>query len=60
MPATVVEVTLQGGSYDVLLDVATKHLRARVPVGSAARPEVGAKVPVSIDWERARLLGWVE
>ena len=60
MAGTVIEVTLQGGSYDVLLDVATKHLRARVPVGSAATPEVGATVSVSIDWERARLLGWVE
>ena len=38
MAATVVEVTLQGGSYDVLLDVGGEHLRARVPVGSAARP----------------------
>ena len=60
MAATVVEVTLQGGSYDVLLDVSTEHLRARVPVGSAARPEVGATVSISIDWERARLLEWVE
>ena len=60
MAATVVEVTLQGGSYDVLLEVAAEHLSARVPIGSAARPEVGATVSISIDWERARLLEWVE
>ena len=60
MAGTVIELTLQGGSYDVLLNVAAEHLRARVPIGSAARPEIGAKVSVSIDWERARLLGWVE
>ena len=60
MPATVVELTLQGGSYDVLLEVAAENLRARVPIGSAPRPEVGATVSISIDWERARLLEWVE
>ena len=60
MAGTVIEVTLQGGSYDVLLDVAAEHLRARVPIGSAATPKVGAKVSISIDWERARLLEWVE
>ncbi len=60
MAGTVIELTLQGGSYDVLLNVAAEHLRARVPIGSAARPEVGATVSISIDWERARLLEWVE
>ena len=61
MTGTVAEVTLQGGSYDVVLNVEGAQLRARVPVGGAAgRPQVAASVSVSIDWARVRLLGWVE
>ena len=36
MTGTVAEVTLQGGSYDVSLDVEDETLKARVPVGGAA------------------------
>ena len=34
MTGTVAEVTLQGGSYDVSLDVEDETLKARVPVGA--------------------------
>ncbi len=59
--AVVGEVTLQGGGYDVTLDVGGVPLAARVPVRAATdRPQPGAAVTVTIDWRRARLLNWSE
>lgn len=59
--AAIVDVTLQGGSYNVTLDIRGETLRARVPVVTAAtRPHPDAPVSVTIDWKQARLLDWVE
>ena len=59
--ATVNDVTLQGGSYDVTLDIQGAQLRARVPVTAANdRPYPNTTVSVTIDWSRVRLLDWVE
>lgn len=59
--AIITDVTLQGGSYDVTLDVRSEELRARVPVSATStRPHPNTTVSVSIDWNRARLLDWVQ
>lgn len=59
--ATIVDVTLQGGTYDVTLNIHGEQLRARVPVTTAShRPQPNATVSVTIDWNQARLLNWVE
>ena len=59
--ATIVDVTLQGGAYDVTLNIQDEQLRARVPVTSAGhRPHPNTNVSITIDWSQARLLDWVE
>ncbi len=59
--ATIVDVTLQGGSYDVSLVIHGEQLRARVPVTAASnRPHPNTAVSVTIDWSRVRLLDWIE
>ena len=59
--ATITDVTLQGGSYDVTLDIRDEQLRARVPVSDTnARPHPNTPVSVTIDWTQTRLLNWVE
>ncbi len=59
--ATIEDVTLQGGSYDVALNIRGEKLRARVLVGATSiRPNPNTTVSVSIDWNQVRLLDWVE
>ncbi len=59
--ATIEDVTLQGGSYDVTLNIRGENLRARVLVGATStRPNPNTTVSVSIDWNQVRLLDWVE
>ena len=59
--ATITDVTLQGGSYDVTLNIRGETLRARVPVATAStRPQPNTPVSVIIDWTQTRLLNWVE
>ncbi len=59
--ATITDVTLQGGSYDVTLDIRDEQLRARVPVSDTnTRPHPNTPVSVTIDWTQTRLLNWVE
>ncbi len=59
--ATLSDVTLQGGAYDVTLSIHGETLRARVPVSSTStRPQSNTPVSVSIDWSQVRLLNWVE
>ncbi len=59
--ATITDVTLQGGSYDVTLNIRGEILRARVPVATAGvRPHPNTTVSVTIDWTQTRLLNWVE
>lgn len=59
--ATITDVTLQGGSYDVILNIQDEQLRARVPVSaSSARPHPNTPVSVTIDWTQTRLLNWIE
>ena len=59
--ATIADVTLQGGSYDVTLKIRGETLRARVPVGATAtRPQPNTTTSVTIDWSQTRLLNWVE
>ena len=59
--ATIVDVTLQGGTYDVTLNTQSEQLRARVPVTVGGyRPLSNTTVLASIDWNQARLLDWVE
>ncbi len=59
--ATIVDVTLQGGSYDVTLNIRGETLRARVPISATStRPHPDAPVAITIDWTQTRLLDWVE
>ena len=59
--ATITDVTLQGGSYEVTLNIRGETLRARVPVSAtSARPHPNTPVSVTIDWTQTRLLDWVE
>ncbi len=59
--AKVEDVTLQGGTYDVTLNIRGETLRARVPVGATAtRPQPYTPTSVTIDWNQTRLLNWVE
>ena len=61
LSATVVEVTLQGGMYDVTLDVGGERLHARVAVATAGRrSQGGTSVGISVDWGQTRVLEWVE
>lgn len=59
--ATIVDVTLQGGAYDVTLNIQDEQLRARVPVTTASnRPHPNSTVSITIVWNQTRLLDWVE
>ena len=57
---TIADVTLQGGTYDVTLNIRGETLRARVPVGAlTSRPQPNTTTSVTIDWNQTRLLNWV-
>ncbi len=59
--ATINDVTLQGGTYNVTLSTQGEQLRARVPVADTSnRSHPNTTTSVTIDWSRVRLLDWVE
>ncbi len=59
--ATVLEATLQGGGYDLALDVRGERLYARAHARHGeGRPAPGDVVRVRIDEARIRLLPWTE
>ena len=59
--ATIIDVTLQGGAYDVTLNIYGVQLRARVPVQPGApRPHPNTTASATIDWTQTRLLNWLE
>ncbi len=61
LSATIVEVTLQGGMYDVTLDVQGETLHARAPITTATtRPHPNTTTQITIDWPQTRLLNWLE